>query len=91
MDASYYARAEELAADLRFLADTLHQAGADAIAGRRWRPSERLAAVYGFHGAALDIRQNSAFHGVAIGQLLAIAGMDGGGLPRLDRSTANES
>src|ERR1019366_3707357 len=40
-------------------------------------PMRRLTEVYGFHAAALDIRQNSAFHGVAIGQLLTIAGMDG--------------
>jgi phosphoenolpyruvate carboxylase len=72
-----YGRAEELEADLAFLADMLHQAGADAIAVAEVAPIERLAAVYGFHGAALDIRQNSAFHGVAIGQLLTIAGMDG--------------
>src|ERR1019366_9667722 len=72
-----YGRAEELANDLEFLADTLQQAGAAAIAVAEVAPMRRLAAVYGFHAAALDIRQNSAFHGVAIGQLLTIAGMDG--------------
>ena len=72
-----YSRAGELEADLAFLADTLRQAGADAIAVAEVAPVERLAAVYGFHAAALDIRQNSAFHGVAVGQLLTIAGMDG--------------
>jgi phosphoenolpyruvate carboxylase len=74
---SSYRRAEELADDLEFLADTLHQAGAAAIAVAEVAPVQRLAEVYGFHGAALDMRQNSAFHGVAIGQLLTIAGMDG--------------
>ena len=72
-----YGRAGELANDLEFLADTLQQAGAAAIAVAEVAPMRRLAAVYGFHAAALDIRQNSAFHGVAIGQLLTIAGMDG--------------
>jgi len=72
-----YSRAEELEFDLEFLADTLHQTGAGAIAVAEVAPIERLAAVYGFHAAALDIRQNSAFHGVAIGQLLTIAGMNG--------------
>jgi len=76
MDSSYH-RAEELEKDLEFLADTLRQAGADAIARAEVTPMQRLAAVYGFHSAALDMRQNSAFHGVAIGQLLTIAGMDG--------------
>ncbi len=74
---SSYGRAEELEKDLAFLAGTLHQAGADAIAVAEVAPVERLTAVYGFHAAALDMRQNSAFHGVAIGQLLTIAGMDG--------------
>jgi phosphoenolpyruvate carboxylase len=72
-----YRRAGELEDDLAFLADSLHQAGADAIALAEVAPMQRLAEVYGFHAAALDIRQNSAFHGVAIGQLLTIAGMDG--------------
>jgi phosphoenolpyruvate carboxylase len=78
---SSYGRPEELQNDLAFLADTLHQAGADAIAVAEVAPVERLAQVYGFHAAALDMRQNSAFHGVAIGQLLTIAGMDGTDYP----------
>jgi phosphoenolpyruvate carboxylase len=72
-----YRRPEELREDLRFLSGLLHQAGADAIARAEVAPAERLAAVYGFHGAALDIRQNSAFHNVALGQLLTIAGVGG--------------
>jgi phosphoenolpyruvate carboxylase len=76
-----YGRARELGDDLEFLADTLHQAGADAIALAEVAPLERLTEVYGFHAAALDIRQNSAFHGVAIGQLLTIAGMAGADYP----------
>jgi phosphoenolpyruvate carboxylase len=76
-----YGRPEELKDDLAFLADTLHQAGADSIAVAEVAPVRRLTEVYGFHAAALDIRQNSAFHGVAIGQLLTIAGMDGADYP----------
>ena len=76
-----YRRAEELEEDLRFLSGTLHHAGADAIARAEVAPVQRLAAVYGFHGAALDIRQNSAFHNVAIGQLLTIAGVGGEDYP----------
>ena len=70
-----YRRPEELQEDLRFLARTLREVGADAIARAEVAPAERLAAVYGFHGAALDIRQNSDFHNVALGQLLTIAGL----------------
>ena len=72
---------EELAEDLRFLSGALHEAGADAIARAEVAPVERLAAVYGFHGAALDIRQNSAFHNLALGQLLQIAGLGGEDYP----------
>jgi phosphoenolpyruvate carboxylase len=78
---SSYRRAWELEGDLEFLADSLHQAGADAIAVAEVAPLRRLTEVYGFHGAVLDMRQNSAFHGVAIGQLLTIAGMDGTDYP----------
>jgi phosphoenolpyruvate carboxylase len=78
---SSYDRAEELKRDLEFLADTLRQAGADAIAVAEVAPLVRLTEVYGFHAAALDMRQNSAYHGVAIGQLLTIAGLDGTDYP----------
>lgn len=76
-----YTRAEELEADLRFLTGTLREVGAESIASSEVAPVERLTAMYGFHGAALDIRQNSAFHNLAIGQLLAMAGLDGADYP----------
>jgi phosphoenolpyruvate carboxylase len=76
-----YRRPEELQEDLRFLAGTLREVGADAIARAEVAPAERLAQVYGFHGAALDIRENSAVHNVAVGQLLTIAGAGGEDYP----------
>jgi len=76
-----YGRAGELEEDLRFLAGALLHAGAGAIALAEVAPAQRLAATYGFHGAALDIRQNSAFHNLAVRQLLEIAGMEGGDYP----------
>ncbi len=76
-----YRRPEELQEDLRFLAGTLREVGADAIARTEVAPAERLAQVYGFHGAALDIRENSAVHNVAVGQLLTIAGAGGEDYP----------
>jgi phosphoenolpyruvate carboxylase len=72
-----YRLPEELRADLQFLAGTLREVGAEAVARAEVAPAERLAAVYGFHGASLDIRQHGAFHDRAIGQLLAIAGLGG--------------
>jgi phosphoenolpyruvate carboxylase len=74
-----YRRPDELKCDLQFLADTLREAGAGAIALDEVGPVERLVEAYGFHGAALDIRQNSAVHNAAIGQLLTIAGLEGRG------------
>ncbi|MBV8842356.1 MAG: phosphoenolpyruvate carboxylase, partial [Bryobacterales bacterium] len=74
-----YSTPEELIADLDFLGNALREIGASAVAAAEVVPVLRLAATYGFHGAALDIRQNSAFHNRAIQQLLGIAGMDGSG------------
>jgi phosphoenolpyruvate carboxylase len=71
-----YARAEELEADLKFLAETLAEVGAADVARAEVAPVQRIAATYGFHSAALDIRQNSAFHDIAIGQLLATSGLE---------------
>jgi len=78
---SCYRLPEELEEDLRFLAGTLREVGAERLASAEVAPVARLTAVYGFHGAALDIRQNSAFHSLAIGQLLTTAGLDGRDYP----------
>jgi len=75
-DLRFYARAEELTADLRFLAETLCEVGAGEVARAEVAPVRKIATTYGFHSAALDIRQNSGFHEAAIGQLLAIAGLE---------------
>ncbi|MEP7351851.1 MAG: phosphoenolpyruvate carboxylase [Acidobacteriota bacterium] len=73
----HYTRAEELDADLELLAESLREIGAHSIAREQVAPVQALAAAYGFHGAALDIRQNSAFHDRAIEQLRIIAGSPG--------------
>jgi phosphoenolpyruvate carboxylase len=75
-DARSYGRAWELAHDLGLLAKALVQNGAHAIALDQVAPVQCLLAAYQFHGAALDIRQNSAFHSRAICQLLEAAGID---------------
>ena len=41
-------------------------------------PVIRAAQAFGFHLAKLDIRQNSRFHDLAVGQLLAAAGIPDG-------------
>jgi phosphoenolpyruvate carboxylase len=75
--ARVYARPAELEHDLRLLASALEEIGAQAIAREYVVPVQALVDAYGFHGAALDIRQNSAFHSRAIAQLMEAAGTDG--------------
>jgi phosphoenolpyruvate carboxylase len=72
-----YSRPEELESDLRFLSATLEEAGAGRVAIVNVLPVLRVVETFGFHLAALDYRQNSAYHDRAIGQLLAVAGLDG--------------
>ena len=68
---------EELAADLRALFNGLVEIGAGLLAEQDVRPVLRAVETFGFHLAQLDIRQNSAYHDEAMGQLLSAAGLDG--------------
>lgn len=70
-----YARAAELEADLAWLAESLRASGAGRLAAADVEPVQRLVQSFGFHLAALDVRQNSAFHDRAVGQLMAAAGL----------------
>jgi phosphoenolpyruvate carboxylase len=69
-----YQRPEELAADLRLLSESLQRVGAGRLALADLGPLRACVEVFGFHLAAVDVRQNSAFHDRAVGQLLAAAG-----------------
>ena len=71
-----HATPDGVVADLLFLRETLIEVGAGRIARAELDPLIRFLRVFGFHMAGLDIRQNSAFHDKAIGQLLAAAGQD---------------
>ena len=77
-----YARAVELTHDLEHLYDSLTEVGAGRIAARDVLPVLRAVDTFGFHLAALDIRQNSAFHDRALGQLMTLAGYPGDEFPR---------
>jgi phosphoenolpyruvate carboxylase len=72
-----YQHAEELAADLRALHDSLTAVGAARLAESDVAPVLRALDVFGFHIAVLDVRQNSAFHAKALAQLMSAAGIDG--------------
>lgn len=70
-----YSHRGELGDDLRFLRRTLLRVGATRLARAMVLPVERQVQVFGFQLAALDIRQNSAYHDKAVSQLLMAAGM----------------
>ena len=74
---SAYTSAAELAHDLRFLRQSLIDVGATRIAHMDLDPILRVVQTFGFHLAALDIRQNSRFHELALAQLMTAAGLDG--------------
>lgn len=75
--AAVYANPEDLLADIEILAKTLESAGATTAVADFIVPLRRQLATFGFHSAILDVRQNSAFHQKALGQLLAKAGVLG--------------
>ncbi|MBX9783361.1 MAG: phosphoenolpyruvate carboxylase [Chitinophagaceae bacterium] len=68
-----YHHPRELTEDLKLLRESLNEIGAQRIVEQLLFPLERLVQCFGFHLAKLDIRQNSAFHDKAMGQILAMA------------------
>ncbi|MBE7496106.1 MAG: phosphoenolpyruvate carboxylase [Verrucomicrobiaceae bacterium] len=73
--AAAYSSPAELLADLDTLARTLDEVGASALVADLIAPFRQRIHAFGFHGAALDVRQNSAFHEKALDQLLRAAGL----------------
>jgi phosphoenolpyruvate carboxylase len=80
-----YRHSSELERDLRLLRESLLSIGARRLVESDVDPLLRVVEVFGFHLAALDIRQNSAFHDRAMEQILAAAGA-----ARTDFSTWSE-
>ena len=72
--AHYFRRAADLATELKQLREVLIGLHATRVAKQWLFPIERIVRCFGFHLAKLDIRQNSAYHERAIGQILAAAG-----------------
>ena len=70
-----YATPVELLADLRTIDRSLSGHGADFIAAGRLVPLIRAVEVFGFHLAALDLRQNADVHEAVVAELLARAGV----------------
>lgn len=70
-----YQNPAALEADIAVISASLDAAGAGSLVGDFMLPILRQLAVFGFHSAILDIRQNSAFHQKALGQLVSTAGV----------------
>ena len=71
--------------DLDRLGGWLRSIGAARIATHEVEPVASIVRAFGFHLARLDIRQNSAFHDLAVAQLLTAAGIpDGAAWPHWD-------
>jgi phosphoenolpyruvate carboxylase len=85
-----YRCSSELLEDLALLLETLHEINAKSVAKSEVEPLIRKVQTFGFHLAALDIRQNSAFHDKAVGQLLQAAVLTNGGLPDTDYANWSE-
>jgi phosphoenolpyruvate carboxylase len=64
----------ELAADLRVLSEALRAVGAARVARAEVEPVLRQVETFGFHLVALDLRQNSRVHELALDRLLAATG-----------------
>ena len=72
-----YMKSQELIDDLQLLSDALIDFGAKSVVYHEVKNALRLAETFGFHLAAVDVRQNSGFHDKAIQELMDAAGYDG--------------
>ena len=70
-----YAGPEEFAAELAVIAASLHDNNCGVLAEGRLAELQRAVAVFGFHLASLDLRQNSDVHQAVVAELLAVAGI----------------
>jgi len=70
-----YAGPAEARSDLELLDAMLRTAGAGRLADAEIRPVIVHLDTFGFHMAALDVRQNSEYYGRALSQLLRAAGL----------------
>lgn len=85
-----YLRSFELLDDLILLMETLEEVNAHSIVRSEVEPLLRKLQAFGFHLAALDIRQNSAFHDKAVTQLLQASAIPADELPDADYANWTE-
>ena len=70
-----YRSAEEFAADLALVSDSLRKQGAWRLARGRLSALQRKVTLFGFHLAPIDLRQSSEEHARAVAELLDRAGV----------------
>ena len=75
VDKPPYATAAEFAADLDLIARALNGQGAGLLAEGRLKNLRRAVGIFGFHLAAIDLRQSSDEHAETVAELLAKAGV----------------
>jgi phosphoenolpyruvate carboxylase len=77
LEPGHYNSSGELLEDLSLLRQSLLDVGAQHIADTEVAPVYRIVQTFGFHLGALDIRQNSHFHDLALSQLMTASGLNG--------------
>jgi phosphoenolpyruvate carboxylase len=77
-EAPAYVAAVDLCADLDVIDASLAAHGSASLSRGRLRGLRRAVDVFGFHLAAIDLRQNADVHERVIGELLATAGVSDG-------------
>lgn len=82
----FYRFPSELKSDLDVLRRALETVGAERLVQVDLAPLYRALETFGFHLAALDVRQNSAWHDRALSQLMIAAGLDGQDFPSWSES-----
>ena len=75
-DAAPYGGVDEFAADLEVIHASLCEHNSTLLARGRLRSLRRAASVFGFHLAAVDLRQNSEVHERVVAELFAAARPD---------------
>jgi phosphoenolpyruvate carboxylase len=71
-DASAYRDSNELLADLSIIDRSLVANGSEILAAGHLKAVRRAVDVFGFHLAALDLRQNSDVHERTVGEMLGL-------------------
>jgi phosphoenolpyruvate carboxylase len=87
-DAPVYTDSRELLADLAILDRSLVANGSAILAAGRLKNLRRAVDAFGFHLAALDLRQNSSAHERTVGEMLGLVqpGLDYSGLAEEERT-----